>query len=109
MYYVHANNVLPLTTDGQPTKVSAGDVVGVSGASPDGYEHLHLEIRDAANPNMVYNPMYFFAPDTWNSMGLVYMPYHNNYANPETRMYAMPLETGNNYWNGPSYPLVLVR
>jgi murein DD-endopeptidase MepM/ murein hydrolase activator NlpD len=107
VYYVHANNALA-----EGTSVSLGDVVAVSGASnnDDGttYAHLHLEIRNEAE-DMVYNPIYFFAPNTWNSMNLTYMDYRNSYESPETRIYGIELESGNNYWNGPPYPIVLVR
>jgi murein DD-endopeptidase MepM/ murein hydrolase activator NlpD len=104
VYYVHAVNVLEVDAE-----VKAGDVVGYSGASSDGYEHLHLEIRNLANTR-VYNPLYFFEPTAWNSINPYYMAYHNNYPSPQTRMYEVAMSTGFNYWkwNG-SYPLAVVR
>lgn len=42
-------------------------------------------------------------------MNLTYMSFHNNYTNPETRIYAIQLAKGNNYWDGPPFPLVLTR
>lgn len=109
VYYSHALNVLPKFTNGKRTTVSAEMVVGYVGASKDGYVHLHLEIRNLAN-TMAYNPIYFFEPATWNSMGLKYQGYQNSYANPETRVYAIMMSTGFDYWNWEgSYPFVFVR
>jgi hypothetical protein len=109
VYYSHAINVLASQTNDQPTQVKAGDVVGYSGASPDGYEHLHLEIRNLTNTG-VYNPVYFFEPTLWNSINPYYMAYRNNHPSPQTRMYEIAMSTGFNYWkwNG-SYPLAVVR
>ncbi|MCL4872332.1 MAG: peptidoglycan DD-metalloendopeptidase family protein, partial [Anaerolineae bacterium] len=105
VWYVHAIEVT--LNYGDP--VEAGDVVGVVGADSRGYRHLHLEIRNPEN-NMVYNPIYFFQPDTWNSINLQYQPYRNSYANPETRIYAIMMSTGFDYWNWEgTYPFVFVR
>lgn len=117
VYYIHAIDVLPkYTADGTRVTVSAGDIVGYSGSSKyveDGvtqyYPHLHLEIRNVAG-TMVYNPIYFFDPDTWNSMNISYDDWAHSYPNPETRIYAIEMGTGFNYWNWiGDRPFVLVR
>ena len=54
-------------------KVSAGEVVGLSG-DPDltcaSRPHLHLEIRDAPNHTRAYNPMLFIDAD-WERIALI--------------------------------------
>ena len=104
VYYAHAKGIT--LERGDP--VSAGMVVALSGASRDGYEHLHLEVRNVDN-TMVYNPIHFFTHNTWSGINWTYMSYRNSYANPQTRMYAIQMQKGHNYWQGSSYPLVWVR
>jgi murein DD-endopeptidase MepM/ murein hydrolase activator NlpD len=105
VYYVHAENVTLKLND----RVVAGQIVGTSGAGSDGYAHLHLEIRSTTN-DMVYNPIYFFDPDVWNSINLNYQAYNSSGANPETRVYAIRMSTGFDYWNwNGSYPFVYGR
>ena len=90
VYYVHTNGLTATTTD-----VEAGMEVATSGASSDGYEHLHLEIRPFGESSLtVYDPRYFFEPDVWNSANFAYMPYQNN-----SQITGFVPGDSNNYWS----------
>jgi|GEM_PF-951197 len=75
-------------------KIKAGQAIGTVQALKD--PHLHFEVRDAADRDVFYNPLYLFSPDVVGKItGLDQL----NYVNPTTH----EVDSTYNAWSMVSY------
>jgi murein DD-endopeptidase MepM/ murein hydrolase activator NlpD len=99
VFYLH----LSQTTEGlvEKSTVSAGMVVGESGASSSGYEHLHIEIRPNRAAKTFYNPLYFFSSAALDSITNGFTKYVGN--SDQWRIYgyssSIDDETYGSFWD----------
>jgi len=102
VYYLHLKTVEDLQTG----SVTGGQLVGTSGSSASGHEHLHLEVRPYLGAATYYNPLFFFTSNALTTANLSFTSYRNHYN--EWSYYGYSSKEGNRfgyYWKGtlPSY------